>query len=129
MIVPLIGTGVVAEKPNVISTADFPDIRSLEEMENETKVTCVKMPPLLTAALGNVSADVSTVMPTPPAVTDPIVKPEIVTVNAAEAGMVAPAVVMTSDVAVVALHAPVRLAILLLPDKTVGVVVAKKAEG
>ena len=68
-------------------------------------------------------------MPTPPAVTDPIVKPEIVTVNAAEAGMVAPAVVMTSDVAVVALHAPVRPAMLLLPDKTVGVVVAKKAEG
>ncbi len=56
-------------------------------------------------------------------------KPEIVTTKAA-AGMAAPAVVMTTDVAVVALHVPVSPATLLLPAATVGVTDgAKKPEG
>jgi hypothetical protein len=56
-------------------------------------------------------------------------KPEIVTTNAA-AGMSAPAVVMTTEVAVVALHVPVSPATLLLPAATVGVMDgAKKPEG
>ena len=56
-------------------------------------------------------------------------KPEIVTTNAA-AGMSAPDVVMTTEVAVVALHVPVSPATLLLPAATVGVMDgAKKPEG
>ncbi len=56
-------------------------------------------------------------------------KPEIVTTKAS-AGMAAPAVVMTTDVAVVALHVPVSPATLLLPVVTVGVMDgAKKPEG
>jgi hypothetical protein len=59
-----------------------------------------------------------------------MVKPLIVTVNAAAAGMVAPAVVMTIDVAVVEPQVPVRLAMLLLPAVTVGVTnSAKNPEG
>ena len=59
-----------------------------------------------------------------------MVKPDIVTVNAAAAGMLAPAVVITTDVAVVALHVPVRLAMLLLPAETAGVTAdAKKSLG
>jgi hypothetical protein len=123
------GKGVVAEKPNVIGTAVFADMRSVDVIEKEIKVTCVKMPPLLTAALGSVSVDVSTVTAIAPAVTGPMVKPDIVTVNATAAGMLAPAVVITTDVAVVALHVPVRLATLLCPEVIVGVVVAKNAEG
>ena len=76
------------------------------------------------------SVDVCTVTATLPAVTGPMVKPLIVTVNAAAAGMVAPAVVMTIDVAVVEPHVPVRLAMLLLPAVTVGVTnAAKNPEG
>ena len=56
-------------------------------------------------------------------------KPEIVTTKAA-AGTTAPAVVMTTDVAVVALHVPVSPAKLLPPAATVGVTDgAKKPEG
>ena len=76
------------------------------------------------------SADVCTVTATLPAVTSPMVKPLIVTVNAAAAGMVAPAVVMTIDVAVVEPQVPVRLAMLLLPAVMVGVTnSAKNPEG
>ena len=58
-----------------------------------------------------------------------LTKPEIVTTKAA-AGMTAPAVVMTTEVAVVVLHVPVRPATLLLPAATVGVMDgAKKPEG
>ena len=58
-----------------------------------------------------------------------MVKPVIVTTNA-DAGMAAPAVVMTTAVAVVALHVPVSPATLLPPAATVGVMDgAKKPEG
>ena len=58
-----------------------------------------------------------------------LTKPEIVTTQAA-AGMTAPAVVMTTEVALVVLHAPVSPATLLLPAATVGVMDgAKKPEG
>ena len=52
-------------------------------------------------------------------------KPEIVTTKAA-AGMTAPAVVMTTEVALVVLHVPVSPATLLLPAATVGVTDARK---
>ena len=58
-----------------------------------------------------------------------LTKPEIVTTKAA-AGMTAPAVVMTTEVALVVLHVPVSPATLLLPAATVGVIYgAKKPEG
>ena len=58
-----------------------------------------------------------------------LTKPEIVTTKAA-AGMTAPAVVMTTEVALVVLHVPVSPATLLLPAATVGVMDgAKKPEG
>ena len=129
MIVPPIGKEVEAEKLNVIGTPVRLAIRSLEAIENETNVTCVNIPPLLTATLGSVSADVSKYTLTLAAVTPPMTKPEIVTVNAEAAGMEAPAVVITREVAVVALHVPVKLTMLLIPAVIVGVVGAKKAVG
>ena len=64
-----------------------------------------------------------------PAVKPPMVKPVIVMTSADE-GMTAPAVVMTTEVALVVLHVPVRPATLLLPAATVGVMDgAKKPEG
>ena len=67
--------------------------------------------------------------PTLPSVNAPMVKPDNVITNA-DGGMAAPAVVMTTDVAVVALHVPVSPATLLLPAATVGVTSgAKKPEG
>ena len=56
-------------------------------------------------------------------------RPEIVTVKE-EAGMIAPAVVITKEAAVVALHVHVSPAMLLLPAAAVGVIDgAKKADG
>jgi hypothetical protein len=77
-----------------------------------------------------VSADVFTdTAPTAPLVAAPIVNPLIVTVNA-EAPIVAPDVVITTDVAVVGLHVTVSPATLLAPDATPGVIdEAKKPEG
>ena len=64
-----------------------------------------------------------------PAVNPPMVKPVIV-MTIADAGMTAPAVVMTTEVALVVLHVPVSPATLLLPAATVGVMDgAKKPEG
>ena len=64
-----------------------------------------------------------------PAVKPPMVKPVIVMTSADE-GMTAPAVVMTTEVALVVLHVPVSPATLLLPAATVGVMDgAKKPEG
>ena len=64
-----------------------------------------------------------------PAVTAPMVKPEIVTVIE-DAGKAAPAVVMMMYEAAVALHVPVSPATLLLPAAIVGVMDgAKKAGG
>ena len=60
-----------------------------------------------------------------PAVKPPMVKPVIV-MTSADAGMTAPAVVMTTEVALVVLHAPVSPATLLLPAATVGVTDARK---
>ena len=64
-----------------------------------------------------------------PTVDPPTVKPVIV-MTSADAGMTAPAVVMTTEVTLVVLHAPVSPATLLLPAATVGVMDgAKKPEG
>ena len=87
------------------------------------------MPPESTATDDSMSDEVCTATPRPPAVTLPMVKPVIVTTNA-DAGMAAPAVVMTTAVAVVALHVPNNPTMLLLPAAKVGVMEgAKKPEG
>ena len=60
---------------------------------------------------------------------DPIVNPLIVTVNA-DAPIVAPDVVITTDVAVVGLHVTVSPATLLAPNAKIGLMEdAKKPEG
>ena len=76
------------------------------------------------------SDDVCTVTCRPPAVGYPNVNPFNVTVNADEDGIAAPAVVMTTEVAVVALHVAFKPATLLPPAATMGVTDgAKKPEG
>ena len=76
------------------------------------------------------SDDVCTVTCRPPAVGYPNVNPFNVTVNADEDGIAAPAVVMTTEVAVVALHVAFKPATLLPPAATTGVTDgAKKPEG
>ena len=84
------------------------------------------MLPDATAADAIRSDDVSTVMSVPPDVGYPNCSPLNVKTNADADGIAAPAVVMTTDVAVVALHVPVSPATLLLPAATVGVTDARK---
>ena len=75
------------------------------------------------------SADVCALIPNAFTVGKPIENPLIVTVNAV-VPIVAPDVVITNDVAVVAPHVAVSPATLLAPDATVGVTDgAKKPEG
>ena len=72
------------------------------------------------------SEDVFKLTPTAPAVADPIVSPLSVNVNA-EAPIVAPDVVTTTDVAVVAPHVAVSPATLLAPAATAGVRTARRS--
>ena len=88
------------------------------------------MLPDATAADAIRSDDVCTVMSVSPDVGYPNRSPLNVKTNADADGIAAPAVVMTTDVAVVALHVPVSPATLLLPAATVGVTDgAKKPDG
>jgi hypothetical protein len=69
-------------------------------------------------------------MPTFPAVKAPKVKPSIVKTKTDEDGIAAPAVVMTTEVAVVSPHVAVKPATLLPPAATAGVTDGmKKPEG
>ena len=87
------------------------------------------MLPEATAVDGSKSVEVCTDTPTSPPVKPPMVNPVNVMANA-EGGIAAPAVVMTTDVSVVALHTHVSPATLLLPAATLGVTdAAKKPEG
>ena len=87
------------------------------------------MGPDATAEEATVSTDVCALIPTAFTVGKPIANPLIVTVNAV-VPIVAPDVVITNDVAVVAPHVAVSPATLLAPDATVGVTDgAKKPEG
>jgi hypothetical protein len=127
------GVAAVGVKPMVIDTGVLPAIRSEDAMVNEGDVTKETDPPTMwpesTAVDTRVSVDVCTVTAMAPAVTTPMLKPDIVTVNE-EAGIATPAVVMTIEVAEVALQVPVRPTTLLLPAATVGVMDgAKKPEG
>ena len=129
MIVPPEGRGVVGVNTSVKGTDDFPATRSDDAMTKDTCITCVNMPPDVTKGDVNVSNEVATLTPTPPAVAAPMVKPLNVTVNA-DAPMLAPDVVMTTAVEVVAPHVAVRPATLLAPTVKVGVTDgAKKPDG
>jgi hypothetical protein len=98
-------------------------------IENETTASCPRIRPLEQAAEGTMSVEVSTVTAAAPGVTAPIVKPEIVIVKAV-AGITAPAVVMTKEVAVVAPNVAVNAGMLLDPAASVGVKnAAKNAAG
>ena len=86
--------------------------------------------PELTAVDGSKSVEVCTAILNDPLLEQPIVKPVIVTTKNADEGIADPAVVMTTEVLVVALHVPVSPATLLLPAAILGMTdVAKKPEG
>ena len=88
------------------------------------------MLPDSTAADASVSDDVCTVTCGPPAFVFPIVNPLNVKVKADNDGTTAAAVVMTTEVAVVAPQVAVKPATLLPPTGTTGVTDgAKKPEG
>ncbi len=129
MILPPTGKGVATAKPRVTGTELRLAIRSLEEIDIDTNVTCVKIEPDDTATLGEVSADVAKYTPTLPEVAAPIFNPDIVTVTAAPAEIETPDVVKTNEVVVLALHVKVRPDMLLSLVPTVGKVLAKKADG
>ena len=86
------------------------------------------MLPEATASDASRSDDVCTVTSDPPVVGYPSVNPLKVNVKADDGRIVAPAVVMTTDVFVVAPQAAVRPATLLAPAATKGVTDGKKKE-
>ena len=114
VMVPAIGKSVDRVKANVTGTAVLSTMRSESATVNETAATCPLIVPDVTETDACVSEDVCTFTPTAPGVTGPIRSPRIVTTNAA-AGIGAAAMVMTTEVAVVAPHVPVSAATLLLP--------------
>ena len=127
--VPPEGRGVVGVKERVTGTEALPAMRSNEAMTNDTVLICPIMIPDATAKLAKRSEDVRTLTPVAPAVTAPNVIPLMLTVNDV-VPIVAPDVVITNDVAVVAPHVAISPATLLAPDATVGVTDgAKKPEG
>ena len=129
VMVPPAGIEFADENPSVTGTDVLLALRSLAEMIKYTSEMGRNIPPECRAADGSTSFEVCTVTPRLPSVKPPMVNPVNVTANA-EGGMTAPAVVMTTDVVVVALHVPVSPATLLLPAATVGVMDgAKKSKG
>lgn len=125
VIFPPGGMGLAGVNSKVRGTFDFPETRSVDVILKPTSDIGGKIPPEAIAEDTRVSADVCKVTSTAPSVKLPIVNPAIVTVNV-DSGIVAPAVVMTREVAVVAPHVPVRLPTLLLPTGKTGVTSAAK---
>ena len=120
MIVDDGGSEVVGVKPTVIDTFDLPAILSEEPIENDGEVIKKELEPKInpesTGFDGRTSCDVCTVQKDP-AVTLPILKPVIVTMNIA-AGIWAPLVVMIINGSLVFVHVPVKPCTLLLPAST-----------
>ena len=116
----------VGVKVSVAATPVLPATRSAVAMANVTTATAPPIAPDATDVEAVVSALVCT-LTLPPAVAAPKVKPERVTVTAVLAASVAPAVVMTMEVAPGAEMGPMEAP----PDTApVGVaVVAKKLAG
>ena len=100
MIFPPGGMGLAGVNSKVRGTFDFPETRSVDVILKPTSDIGGKIPPEAIAGDTRVSADVCKVTSTAPSVKLPIVNPTIVTVKV-DAGIVAPAVVMTREVAVV----------------------------
>ena len=129
VIVPPTGTGDAGVKPSVTGTHDKRATRSDAATEKDTDVTDEEMNPDATGVDATVSEDVLTMIPIASGVADPIVKPLMVTENAVFS-IVAPDVVTTMEVAVVALHVAVSPATLVAPGAIVGVTPGtKKPEG
>lgn len=104
-------------------------MRSDVRMAKETLLTCPTMNPEATGIDGRVSTELASVTPTAPGVAAPIAKPDNVTTTE-DAGKVAPAVVMTTEVEVVGLQTPENPATLLLPTGSVGTTgCTKKPDG
>jgi hypothetical protein len=127
--VPPEGMVVFAVKANETGTKDLPTTRSEEAMARETDETAEKIPPDATACEKEHML-VRNLTSTEPVVFGPIVNPRMVIVNATDAFMVAPEVVITTAVAEVAPHAAVNPGTLLEPEATDGTTPdAKKLEG
>ena len=97
-------------------------------MENDESMLWRKMLQESTAADATGSDGVCTVTSAPPAVGCPNVNPRRVRVKADADGIAAPAVVMTTDVLVVAPHDAVKPETLLAPAATTGVTEGVKKE-
>ena len=121
------GIGFNGMKPIVTRTHIFPALRSKVDIANDGFMSCTKIDPDST---GNCSSSKGVFNDMrPPAATCPMEKPVMVTKNT-DAEIAAPAVVITTEVFVVALHVAVSPGTLLLPAATVGVTFgAKKPEG
>jgi hypothetical protein len=128
--VPPGGTVFNAVNPIVTGTANFPALRSSAKITKLISNMGREILPDSTASDAISSDDVCTAMRGPPAVMYPNVNPLSVTVNADNDGIAAPAVVMMTEVVVVAPHVAVKPATLLPPAATVGVTEGmKKPEG
>ncbi len=128
VMVPPAGTRFNAVNPSVTGTDVFPALRSIVEMlKYKSQMGCPN-PPECTAADGSKSAEVFTITPALPAVKPPMVKPVTVMMMFADGGIAAPAVVMSTEVAVVAPQVAVKPATLLPPTKTTGVTDGAKKE-
>ena len=119
----------VVVNENVAAAPVLPATRSDAAIANEEFVTCPPITPELTLEDPHTSFDVFKLTATEPAVAGPIVKPRIVTVNAADALMVAPDVFSTREVLPVAPHTMFKPGTLLAPASTVGVTEGAKKLG
>ena len=103
MILPPIGRAAEVVNASVTATPVAPATRLPAAMVMDTAVGLLMLPLGAPADAAVLPADVCTVMPVvEPAVAAPMVNPESVMVTAAPAGMLAPEVVRSIEVAVVA---------------------------
>jgi hypothetical protein len=118
--VPPEGIGVVGVKARVTGTEDLPAMRSDEAMVKDTDETRDKMPPD-DKEFDIEQAFIINLTPTEPAVGAPIVKPLMVMVNATDAVIAAPEIVIMTPSAEVAPQVAVKPATLLAPKVTEGI--------
>jgi hypothetical protein len=119
---------------NVAAAPVFPATLSEAAIENEAFCTCPPIFPELTLEEAQKSFEVFTLTAIAPAVAAPMVKPLIVTVNAAEELMVAPDVLNTIEELLAAPNTMFKPDTLLAPAATTGAVLgvtegAKKLGG
>ena len=127
--VPPDGMAVVGVKSREMGTEDLPTTRSEETILKATDMTRNPIPPDETAFENEHSLSCNFTL-TEPVVGGPIVKPPMVTVTADHAMMAAPKVVITTEVADVALHVALKPGTLLAFNATDGMMLdAKKFKG